>query len=199
MRQVSESDLPAGEVVDPTYVRVRPYAYYDRLVVPAGEMMPESFPLFCQPIASNRPGSWDFKTRRDTNMQLSGCLPPPCELLLQRVAFVKSPGTDISQLASSHTFSLQILNKIFLKGPVVFPGFQDIEESLLEEFFIAGSSDFPYQRTPRAFRAPYDLSLHPYRLVSLMYFSLKLEGKPFVSPGIDLLVFLDGRGTFAVQ
>jgi len=181
-----------------SHMQQRDHALYDVLRVPAGVKVPKYWPFFTNPIGWNRPGSFDFKTYADTNMDTGSHLPPPRAQLVQRILFLWPPTNsdrDRDALAGGYYFEFQLGPKVYARAPLVKCPVLGHPKDLF--------SDFGTKRTPRrnSIALPVSLNLaKPVFIESLMYFAMNLHGEPFVPEAdLELWAFLDGIGHFEVM
>ena len=88
---------------------------YDRLQVQAGTKLSERIVLFENPVGLDR-------SFVDTNMLLSGRLPAPLDMIIERFLFVFQPTAiqpDIDAFLASYNWEFQILDKIYQREPLV--------------------------------------------------------------------------------
>lgn len=183
----------------PNYLDERTHALYDCIHVDRGEMMPEKWPLFCDPIGSVKPGSFDFKTYLHTNMVRGGCLPAPQEMLVNRFLFLLSPGMaerDIVRLSTSSFWEFQLVQKIIARSPLLRAADESKPEEWLDNFGR-------YTVATRSSRIGEEIGValvKPIHILPEMYFGMGLYSEPFKTEGdVDIYVLADGVGRFPVQ
>ena len=216
-REAVEKQTGLIRSYDPRHIDVRTAALWDRARVPAGgapvpdavfgeRTFPKYLPLFVDAIGTHPPGSWNFKTYADTNMQRGNSLPPPTGHIIERIMFLFLPGcaeSDVAALMSRAYFELCLADRIVARCPLARCSAMGELESVVDiERDTNGHPRSARRALDAAVRAPFCLHLEkPIELLSMAHISMTLyTPEVFVNENrLDFYAFLDGTGIFGVQ
>lgn len=187
------------------FMEARSSSLYDSLFVEAGRTLPERNAFFGAPIGSCSPGSFNYRSCLETNMQRSNQLPPPNAHTVESIliSFPESTSDADRMMFSGMTwFELILSNKIVARAPL-FRAAAVGELSDLMEPDRRGRPYLTHRRKDVDLRSlPFCLQLKkPVQIAPMQQFEFWMFSRSEFTPVADfrVYVFLDGEGLFGVQ
>jgi hypothetical protein len=195
----------------------RAHANYDLMSIPEGELVPDAWNFFIEPVGAPVRGLCQWCNRTDegqgkqssysvpgftsrsflhTNQLRANSFPPPESRTIDAVVFLFGPKMhpeDRADIATNFWFELLLNDRVVVRGPLARARVYGSIEDLV--------SIDTGRRKPVALDAPFSLPLiKPIHIAPMQYFALRLHGHSFVArERIELYAFLDGIADFFVQ
>jgi hypothetical protein len=176
-------------------------AIYDRIRLRAGHRAPSKMRFFRIPVGIE--SDWtETKTYADTNMVVSGMLPPPHDAVVQRFLLLFQPSSsevDRNALVANYAWEFGLLQKVMQRQPALVAAAVGEPEMVLENFGKGSWMNSPEQASTSrpevlGWQCWWDLKNSPIYIPPLAPFRVELTGEPFTIQND-----LDGTRDYPVQ
>lgn len=215
LRRVNDRRVDAAipaKIPSRLYSTVLPHADYDLMQIPEGELVPDSWSFFTQPIGSPTMGTcqwcersravplYSHRTVLHTSQLRANSFPPPQTRSWDKLVFLFSPRMDEDDrldLVMNFWFQLRLDDRIYAQGPVVRCPVVGTLDDLVAVEVTGGRPVRKLVPLDAPFAIPF---AQPLYVAPLQHFSLTLHGHSFVArKTIEVYAFLDGLAEYPTQ